>query len=225
MLEKLTLVEEGIYQYGDLTHGGSYDTKARIYEFLVSTTWYNKIAWGTSPCDYARFAKHAIEKADGKIIDVGCGGLTHTARFYSSFKQELFLIDNSKEMLQIARKRMLKNAGSHGGNVSYVLADVFNLPFKECFDTLFSFGMLHLFDNKEHYLDCIFKTLKPGGRFFISALTTDRKISRRYISLLQKNNEMGIGMSSGAIVAIMNRFVMRLDAYTVGSMVFLQGMK
>lgn len=225
MLEKLTLAEEGIYRYGNLPDGGSYDAKARIYEFLVSTGWYNKIAWGTSPCDYARFAKHAIEKADGKIIDVGCGGLTHTARFYASFKQELFLIDNSKEMLKIARKRMLQNTGSHRGNVRYVLADVFRLPWKEYFDTLFSFGMLHLFDNKEEYLDCIFRTLKPGGKFFISALTTDRKLSKKYIALLQKNKEMGMGMSSAAIIAMVNRFSSSLDAYTVGSMVFLQGKK
>ncbi|WP_336514177.1 class I SAM-dependent methyltransferase [Pollutibacter soli] len=225
MLEKLTLVEGGIHRYGNIPDGSSYDTKARLYEFLVSTTWYNKLAWGTSPCDYARFAKQAVEKAEGKIIDVGCGGLTHTARFYSSFKQDLILVDNSKEMLQIARKRMLKNTGIHRSNVSYVLADLFNLPFRESFDTLLSFGMLHLFDNKEHYLDCIFKTLKPGGKFFISALTTDRKFSRKYIAFLQKNKEIGIGMSSSAIVAMVNRFASQLDAYTVGSMVFLHGKK
>ncbi len=225
VIDQFKMVAPGIFSFGDTGNGASYDTKARVYEFLVSTNLYNKIAWGTLPADYIAFAKLAIEKSSGSVIDIGCGGLTHTAKLYSKFRNELVLIDNSFEMLSIAQKRLQKISGELNTRTRFLLADAFDLPFEESFDSLFSFGMLHLFDDKRAYLETIFRTLKKGGRFFISSLTTDRKLSKTYIKVLQRNNEMGEGFSSQEIQALTREYAGELNSYIIGSMIFMNGIK
>ena len=223
--EKLTKAGPEIYSFGDIGKGAPYDTKAKVYEFLVSTGIYNKIAWGTQPDDYTDFAMRAINESKGPIIDIGCGGLTHTAKLYAKTNRKILLVDNSIEMLTIAKKRLNKINGRTNANVCLLLADALNLPFSETYDNLFSFGMLHLFEDKQAYLESIFKTLKKGGKFFISSLTNDRSISRKYIELLKRNKEMATGLSSEEIKGLLREFSGALNSYTVGSMVFLSGTK
>jgi hypothetical protein len=56
MKDTLEKIEPGIWATDSAGEGAPYDKKARMYEFLVGTWSYNKIAWGTRPQDYRDFA-------------------------------------------------------------------------------------------------------------------------------------------------------------------------
>src|SRR6478735_8377286 len=116
--------------------GAAYDSKARMYEKLVSKKIYNKIIWGTSPDDYKEFAHQAINSSDGLLLDAGCGGLIQTADIYLKTKRQCVLVDNSSEMLKIARGRLIQQNGKLGDHIRLLQADVFTLPFPDqVFDT------------------------------------------------------------------------------------------
>lgn len=219
-------IEDNLFSNLKETSGAAYDNKARLYEKLVSKVWYNKLVWGTMPSDYMDFAKKAIIGSKGTCIDVGCGGLTQTVDYYAVAENQIFLIDNSLEMLKIAKERLLNKTEEQKENIQFVQADAFHLPFgNETFDNLFSFGMLHLFDNKKDYIKESIRVLKSGHPFYFTSLTGDRKFSRKYINLLQKNNEFGEALSSSQTIELFTEFATEIDHYCIGTMVFITGIK
>jgi hypothetical protein len=67
-------VEDHIYSCFEQDNNAPYDRKAKRYESVVRSTLYNLVMWGTTPSDYARFAREALSSCEGAILDVGCGG-------------------------------------------------------------------------------------------------------------------------------------------------------
>lgn len=224
-------VKDGIYSCLLENQVASYDDKAVKYEFLVSAWWYNKLMWGTTPGAYRNFAQQAVLQCEGTILDVGCGGLSHTTGIYAKAPNPLILLDYSIEMLRIARKRLIKTGYKPFSlevpeRILFLQADAFQLPFaNETIDHLVSFGMLHLFDHKQEYISSLMRVLKQGGRFFFSALTIDRPLSRKYYQFLYKKKEMGAPLTSSEIVGLFKTYSSDIRYYTVGSMVFVSGIK
>lgn len=203
-----------------------YDQKARIYENLVGSYWYNKILWGTRPQDYKDFAKHTITNNQGSLLDLGCGGLSQTASLYAQCRNEIYLVDASLEMLKIGKQRIENELTTIPDNIYLLQADAFNLPFPDqSFENLVSFGMLHLFENKSGFVEEALRVLKPNGRFALTGLTTDRPISRKYMQLLWKQGEFGTPKDSTTLVALFKDQVQALQHYRKGSMVFIKGHK
>jgi SAM-dependent methyltransferase len=146
-------VESNIYSSLDNTPRTCYDKKAWIYEFLVGNFLYNKLMWGTSPGDYVDYAREVLAACEGTVVDVGCGGLMQTSRIYASRPQFTILADISLEMLRIGKHRILQQIGLLPNHLTFLQADAFKLPFYECsVDNVVSFGMLHLFDNKQAFI-------------------------------------------------------------------------
>ncbi len=220
---KIKKIEEGIYTCVDGA-GAAYDNKAKMYERLVSSRIYNRIMWGTSPDDYTAFAATALGAQAGLTLDLGCGGLTHTADLYAKTERVLILVDHSLAMLRIAQERLRRKIGAVPERVRFLQADAFALPFPaECFDAVCSFGMLHLFNNRQDLIAEALRVLKRGGRFYFSSLTADRPFSKRVIQSLQ--GEFGAPFTSAETLALFDARVVAVEHFTRGSMVFVSGEK
>src|SRR5687767_13471344 len=76
------LIEEDIYSVlPDTSVLHHYDKRAALYDLIVSTRLYNLVMWGSSPRDYADFARQAVSSSrEGKFLDAGCGSLLFTGR-------------------------------------------------------------------------------------------------------------------------------------------------
>lgn len=226
LISRFQRIDTDIYSVLENYTGASYDRKAKMYEKLVSNKLYNKIIWGTSPGDYKEFAENAINSSTGKLLDVGCGGLIQTAEFYKETKASCYLVDNSSEMLKIAKSRLINPGEELLKNIKLVQADAFDLPFPDkTFDTACSFGMIHLFDKKNDFIDAILSKLKVGGFFYFSSMITKRAISKLYMRQLQKINEFGQLYSEKETLALFENKNLSLNAYVKGSMLFIEGQK
>ena len=219
-------VEEHIYSGFEHDNHAPYDSKAKLYERVVRSSIYNKLMWGTTPSDYIRFAKEALDSCTGTILDVGCGGLSHTGKLYAHSTKQLILLDYSIEMLRLGKARILKHHNPFPENIHMLHADAFNLPFaKESLDNVVSFGVMHLFSRKAEYVTNLLDVLKTGGRFYFTTHTTDRRLSRRYIEHLQKQHEISNALSSAENLAFFTGKATELHQRMVGNMVFVWGVK
>jgi SAM-dependent methyltransferase len=204
----------------------AYDKNAQLYERLVKSFFYNKIMWGTSPNDYTFFARQAVLLAKGLNLDIGCGGLAQTSEVYLETKQNFFLLDNSIEMLRIAKSRLIERSGQVPDNINFIHADAFNLPFPQgTFDNIFSFGMIHLFEDKLYFIDSALNALKAGGYFYFTCLTSDRIISRHYLNLLRRKGMVGQALYSKEVLRLFTGKVSNIQHFMRGSMIFILGKK
>lgn len=219
-------IEPNIFSSIEHSIRPTYDRKARLYEFLVGNFFYNKIMWGTRPKDYIHYAKEVLSTCQGSVVDIGCGGLVQTSSLYAERPAYTVLADLSLEMLRIGKHRVLQHRGKLPDHVMFLQADAFKLPFLDCsVDNVVSFGMLHLVDDKNAFIREFLRVLKKGGSFHITCLTNDRRFSRPYIRLLQRKHEFAAAMSSTAVVDLFIAHGCRIQHYTIGSMVFISGIK
>ncbi|MCG2617856.1 class I SAM-dependent methyltransferase [Terrimonas sp. NA20] len=219
-------IEPNIYSSVEYSIKATYDRKARLYELLVGNFLYNKIMWGTRPGDYVHYAKEVLSTCQGSVVDIGCGGLIQTSSLYAARPAFTVLADLSLEMLRIGKHRLLQHRSRLPHHVTFLQADAFGLPFHDgAVDNVVSFGMLHLFDNKTAFIKEFLRILKKGGSFHITSLTNDRSFSRAYIRFLQRNNEFATAMSSTEIIGLFLAQDCRIQHYTIGSMVFISGIK
>jgi tRNA (cmo5U34)-methyltransferase len=102
--------------------------------------------------------------ADAKrIVDLGAGSGLFSAMLKAAFPNaELYLIDFSKPMLELARKRLGESSQIH-----YVLADYTTAALPESCDAIVSALSIHHLDDevKESILPNILRSLKAGGLF------------------------------------------------------------
>ena len=91
-----------------------------------------------------------------RILDVGCGTGTLTEKLSES-GASVTGIDASKEMIAKAKASF--------PNIEFFVKDATDFEFKEPFDAAFSNATLHLINDQEKALQCIYNALKEGGRF------------------------------------------------------------
>ena len=219
-------VEQSIYSCLNKPRSESYDKKARFFEFLAGNFLYNKLMWGTSPGDYVHYAREVLASCEGTVADIGCGGLMQTSKLYAARPQFTVLTDISLQMLRIGKHRIIQQNGTLPHHLSFLQADAFKLPFYDAVvDNVVSFGMLHLLDDKRAFIQELLRILKRGGSFHISAMTNDRPLSRKYIRMLQRKQAFATAMSSEEIIQLFHQHSSRIQHYTIGSMVFISGIK
>jgi trans-aconitate 2-methyltransferase len=96
---------------------------------------------------------------DAVVLDAGCG----TGRVSSELLRKLprarvIAVDLSENMLQAARHNLRDYK-----RVSFVCADLQQLPFRERFDGIFSTATFHWAKDHERLFGELFTALKPGG--------------------------------------------------------------
>lgn len=104
------------------------------------------------------FSKYVFER----ILDVGCGD--------GNFSMLLKAICNSKEIYGVEKsKKGTEFAKANGVNAFQLDIDTTDFPFKDkYFDAVFAGEIIeHLFD-PDHFLDEVYRVLKPRGIFVLS---------------------------------------------------------
>jgi ubiquinone/menaquinone biosynthesis C-methylase UbiE len=127
----------------------SFDPFAREYDFMASLG-----------SDRHSFFINNMSDARGAALDIGCGSgflCSELAKHYET----VIGIDNSREMLAIARERR------HAPNIEYILMDASRLTLGMKFDLIVSAGTFHHLDDLPTALQAIRRLLKPNGRIVI----------------------------------------------------------
>lgn len=165
--------------------GARYDRRAATYDRLIANRVYSRLAWGTSPSQYAAFAAEAVAADSGRLLDVGCGTATFTAAAYREADRPLVLSDRSLDMLERAAQRLVD------APVAFVQADLLDLPFSAGhFSTVACFGVLHVLDDLSGGLAALRDQLAPGGQLFASMLVADRAVGHAYLNALHRAGEV-----------------------------------
>ncbi|WP_372935345.1 class I SAM-dependent methyltransferase [Mariniphaga sediminis] len=97
----------------------------------------------------------APEKGED-ILDLGCG-TGDLAEIISQTGANVLGIDSSEEMIKRAREKY--------PHIEFMVASADNFSFGKKMDAVFSNATLHWVLEKEKAVDCIYNSLKKGGRF------------------------------------------------------------
>jgi len=173
------------------------------------------------------FCKKGLESKNGVIADIGCGTLGFTHKMYAESKVKgLFLCDLSIEMLKIGKEK-LESGEKDISTMTFLRSDAFNMPFKNnIVQTVLSFGVFHIFQNPSRLIEEVVRILKPNGQLFLSSLCTDRKISKKYLHLLNKKGHVAKPLSSLEITEIVeNNGIFIQETIVKGGMVYITGKK
>lgn len=109
-------------------------------------------------------------KRDKKLfMDLGCG----YCRLFTEYKdyERIILVDYSMNNLRIAKgtiKNFLTFNEKKLASISFIAADVTNLPFKEsCADIILTVRVIHHLSEPGKYFDEVKRVLKNNGLFFL----------------------------------------------------------
>lgn len=206
------------------TAGHAYDNRARAYDRMIGSRLYNRVAWGTSPADYRRFARRAVQSAPGGwFLDAGCGTLLLTADAYlAAPTRPIVVLDQSLGMLKRARERMLGGGKRLPPHIVFLQADLLDLPFRPgSFRTVMSMGMLHLFADVAPLAARLESLLLPDGGLFLTSLVENGRLGDRYLRLLHRRGEVAAPRAAAALEALLRGAVRRPLAYSVtGNMAY-----
>ncbi|WP_245843814.1 class I SAM-dependent methyltransferase [Oceanobacillus rekensis] len=95
-------------------------------------------------------------KADEKILDLGCGTGDLAKRLYDK-NVDVVGVDKSKNMVMQAMSKY--------PNIKFMVRDATDLEYNNEFDAVFSNATLHWVKPSKQALNCIYESLKQGGRF------------------------------------------------------------
>lgn len=206
------------------TAGHAYDNRARAYDRMIGSRLYNRVAWGTSPADYRRFARRAVASAPGGwFLDAGCGTLLLTADAYlAAPTRPIVVLDQSLGMLQRARERVLGGGRKLPPQIVFLQADLLDLPFRPgSFRTVMSMGMLHLFPDVVPLVAGLESLLLPDGGLYLTSLVENGRLGDRYVRFLHGRGETAAPRASGALESLLRGALRRPLSYDVtGNMAY-----
>ncbi len=169
----------------------SYKSSQNFYDdFITHKKWwsklYAKIIW--RGVDNVKIANKLLDfipnDFDGKLLEVPVGtGVFTYEKFNSLTKSEIFCLDYSEDMLEIANTRFDKN------HIKILKGDVGNLPFgDEAFDIIVSMNGFHVFPDKDKAFFEVTRTLKKDGTLLACFYVKDRDKSVDFVakSILSK---------------------------------------
>ena len=144
--QSVTVVEDDIYSVlsNPLTPH-QYDGRAAVYDALVNSRLYGRLAWGSLPNDYVSFVRESLaSSSDGRFLDAGCGSLIFAAPSYLQSNRQIIAFDQSLAMLRRARKRLRKLAGAVPEHIVLLQGDLADLPFQpKSFPGVLCLNVLH----------------------------------------------------------------------------------
>jgi 2-polyprenyl-3-methyl-5-hydroxy-6-metoxy-1,4-benzoquinol methylase len=144
----------------------------------VSINWddtyqSNKRIWGEKPSELATFAYECLiasgSEEEVDIIDIGCGYGRDSYFLAHNLRCRILGIDNAEQAIEMARKAYV----GENLHVNFKCCD-FKQVTGKTYDVVFTSNLYQLLVTEDrHFLrDIIMRTLKPGGKLFLSALST-----------------------------------------------------
>jgi ubiquinone/menaquinone biosynthesis C-methylase UbiE len=203
-----------------------YDGRAKLYDRLIGSRLYNRLAWGADPAAYAAFAQEAARWGSGPLLDAGCGTLVSTAQVHAASNRPTLLVDLSTDMLRAARDRLLALTPKPPETLVLLQADITNLPFRnQSFGAILCPGMLHLFEDLEAITRELARVAKANACIFATSLVAERWIGRRYLALLHRAGEVARPRTAAQLLARLNQdesgLANPVEAKHIGSMAFV----
>lgn len=183
-----------------------------------STAAYNPVAdyycpTGYNPEDLAHIPNEVLEVSYGcgnpaaladirkgeTIVDLGAGGGIDCFIAAKKLGKEgkVIGIDMTDEMLEKARESAKKVAGVLGYDVvEFRAGNIMELPVEDSsVDLVISNCVINLTEDKAKVLEEIYRILKPGGRFIISDIVSDKPVP----GYLKRDKELWNACLSGAL--------------------------
>ena len=109
-------------------------------------------------------ATEFLKNSKGKILDFGSGSGRNLLKIRSSKKRDLYLVDFSKEMLKLAKKR----AKEKGIEIKTIVSKLEKTSLKDnFFDAAICVAVLHCIETKQkrtNALKELLRVLKPGAK-------------------------------------------------------------
>ena len=191
----LKLVEPHIFSIlSDIKVSSTYDTKfGYIYDRVACNPIYNRIMWGYSITIFNSIACDALRSTNkGNVLDLGCGSLAFTAKTYTQYsKRPVILVDQSLNMLRIAKTRLIKINGMVPDNMVFLHADALQLPLREkSFDTIISENLLHCLDDTKSLLKGLKNILSENGKIYFTTLVKNNRFADRYLEALANGGKL-----------------------------------
>ena len=220
-------LNDGIFEVVNLTQG-NYDGQAAKYDNLTSSAVYNRIMWGNSPKNYARFCQQGLQEHNGRIIaDIGCGTLSFTSGVYAKKRPEnLFLCDWSYDMLKVGKERLEPEIEAAEA-ITFLRADALDMPFNDrSIHSLFCFGFIHILEKPYLLAKELYRILHPDGKLYLTSLCNDRKLSSGYLNFLYKKGIVAKPMHSTDVVKIIKTNGFRLlECRVKGGMAYITAIR
>ncbi len=172
--------------------GAPYDTRAAAYDRLVSTRWYNRVAWGVPPATHTDFITRALtSEAEGWVLDVAAGSCVASASAYPKTSRPLIILDRSLGMLRRGMARLRRLSGAIPPHVAFLQADATALPFRsDSMATVLCHGAFHVFSSPSAVCAEWARVLHTGGWLYVSSLVHGRWLGDRYLGLLHRAGEI-----------------------------------
>ena len=191
----LRLVEPNIYSIlPDDEAINEYDTRfGYIYDWVECNRIYNRLIWGYSINIFSQIANDALKSTkQGKVLDLGCGSLAFTANTYSQYSERpVVLVDQSLNMLRIAKSRLIKKSGEVPENLIFLHADALHLPFQDkTFETILCENLLHCIDNTSSLLEQLAKIISEDGKMYFTTLVKNSRFADKYIQALADRGKL-----------------------------------
>ena len=180
-------VDDDIYSVlVDSTLDHDYDRRARMYDFVLGLRLYHTVMWGCSRLEHISFARESITSASkGRFLDAGCGSLMFTAESYLESNRPIVAFDESLAMLRLARKRLIRLAGSIPDHIMLLQGDLTDLPFRaDSFQGVLCLNVVHHMADLATLIANLRRVLITKGHLHLSALVYNRFIGDRYLNLL-----------------------------------------
>jgi len=202
--------------------GAPYDGRAALYDRLVRSPVYNRLAWSTAPDDYAAFAAAAIGSSTGPLLEAAAGSAAATAHLHAVSERPTVLVDLSRDMLDRAGQSIAASAVNAAGaipaHVRLVQADVLALPFAAGeFTTVLGLGLAHLFEDLPALVAALRAQLAPGGRLYLAGLVAETRRARRYLQVLHRAGEVAAPRTADELHRALGR---PADFRTAGCMAY-----
>ena len=187
--------------------GAAYDRRAAMYDHLVRSRIYNRVAWSSTPADYERFAASAFASSAGPLLEVAAGSAAATAGLHATSRRPTTLVDLSQAMLERAATRIEACAGDgFPAHVRLLQADLFALPASaQGFTTILGLGLTHLFDDVPDLVAVLRERLAPGGQLFLAGLVAETRRGRCYLEILRRAGEVAPPKTAGELHAALQR--------------------
>lgn len=146
---------------------GDYDSKKKTEKYFEAVKGGSEEAFEGVDANVFRYLKDNLPKdfSSKKILDVGSGD-GRWSEYFSKLGGEIFAIDKSPAMIELAKKR-IEEKGLE--NIHLIQGNMNALPLDEqSVDIAFSSFSMMYFENLENLLGEIGKTVKPGGKIYIA---------------------------------------------------------